>query len=248
MHTVTVVAVLTVLPIGGGATTALLLASISNKVKISKLLVKFGADINLPNALGATPLYAAANAGSLDVVRLLIKLGADINKKAVDLTTPTWIAAQRGNEMALLALLQGTDKLRGAHVNTQSVDGISPLMVATYFGHAGCVRALLKHGADIKLTAVRGEVAVNPGVHPDLVISCKGKTAADIFDLQVEARGWEMQVRICVLFIVTHSYTLTLLNYSYATPTPPLLHHSHTTLTPLTNCSGSFRCSPCATS
>lgn len=46
-----------------------------------RILFDAGADLNLTNRLGETPLIYASKAGKREAVKLLIKLGADVNKK-----------------------------------------------------------------------------------------------------------------------------------------------------------------------
>jgi ankyrin repeat protein len=59
------------------------------------LLLDFGADPNLSDAHGRSPLVHAALAGDADVARVLIHRGADINFRDVDGFTPAMHAAFR---------------------------------------------------------------------------------------------------------------------------------------------------------
>jgi hypothetical protein len=65
-------------------TTPLLSALEGHNVKdgsILRLLLEHGADINMPNQIGWTPLHRASGDGSLEVVRLLLEHGANVDLK-----------------------------------------------------------------------------------------------------------------------------------------------------------------------
>lgn len=64
-------------------------------VPFAALLLDFGADPNLADARGRSPLVHAALAGDADVARVLIHRGADINFRDVDGFTPAMHAAFR---------------------------------------------------------------------------------------------------------------------------------------------------------
>ena len=44
------------------------------------ILLRSGADPNIPNSKGITPISAAAHKGCCDIMRLLIRGGADVNR------------------------------------------------------------------------------------------------------------------------------------------------------------------------
>lgn len=61
-----------------------------NNIKIFKLLLKFGADVNVKNCSQDTPLHAAAevNYNSHEMIQLLINNGADLRATGYDEETP----------------------------------------------------------------------------------------------------------------------------------------------------------------
>ena len=63
--------------------------------------------------------------------------------------TPLHVAVDAGHDVVVDYLLSRT---KGAHVNCTSISGYTPLHLAASSGHVGCVRVLLKHGADISIT------------------------------------------------------------------------------------------------
>lgn len=58
-------------------TTPLMLAARAGDFKMARVLIAFGADVNLRNDEGTTPLMLASRYGHTEVVELLLKEGAD---------------------------------------------------------------------------------------------------------------------------------------------------------------------------
>jgi ankyrin repeat protein len=65
---------------------------------IFRLLLEHGADINVQDNNGRTPLYVASLNGGLEVVRLLLELGADVKAKRNNGETAFQVAADRGHD------------------------------------------------------------------------------------------------------------------------------------------------------
>jgi ankyrin repeat protein len=119
-----------------------------------KLITASGADVNLRDARGSTPLMHAAAVGSIEAMKLLLKAGADVNaKNGLDTTALIWGAL----DPAKVKLLVDA----GANVNARSRLGRTPLQVAASRpGSADAVRLLLSKGADSKAADVRGSTAL----------------------------------------------------------------------------------------
>jgi ankyrin repeat protein len=77
--------------------TALLVASRCNNAKAIKKIIKRGADVNISDSAGFTPVWIAACHGHMAVVRALIDHGADVNITDNTGTTPVIIAAIKGH-------------------------------------------------------------------------------------------------------------------------------------------------------
>ncbi|TLD39357.1 putative ankyrin repeat domain containing protein [Venturia nashicola] len=94
-----------------GDANLLVRACLNGDVEIVRLLLLFGADPNLSDKKGYTPLYAAAKTSFLEVVELLIKYGADPNMSAgPDEESPLVTAVQKRNfELEHLLLMFGAD-------------------------------------------------------------------------------------------------------------------------------------------
>lgn len=104
-------------------------------------LLKSGADVNVKDKRGATPLHYAAEVGTPDMMRLLLDAGADINARTAFGATPLlWSAV---NEPKVRLLVD-----RAADVNARTRRGNTPLLVAAaQAGNVNVVRFLLDHGA-----------------------------------------------------------------------------------------------------
>jgi ankyrin repeat protein len=72
-------------------------------VRIAKLLIKFGANVNIRNPYGSTPLHLAAEEWNIDLIRVLIENNANVNEPDGNNRTPLesarWKA--RKNERSL---------------------------------------------------------------------------------------------------------------------------------------------------
>ena len=127
-------------------TTALTWAAHWDDLEIADLLVAAGANANIANDFGSTPLWEACNNGSGAMVEKLLKAGASAN--AVMLGTGETVlmrCARTGNADAVKALIE-----RGAGVNAKETTGDqTALMWAVSQGHPQVVQVLIERGADI---------------------------------------------------------------------------------------------------
>ena len=100
---------------------------------------------NFKDAIGITPLHAAASNGSLKCVLLLIEAGAHTDTGRPGLgQTPLHAAAQNGHLEVVRFLVQsGANKDKG-----RSDIGATPLHVAAQNGHLEVVRFLVECGAN----------------------------------------------------------------------------------------------------
>jgi ankyrin repeat protein len=110
-----------------------------------KKLIERGADPNVRDYLGYTPLHFAAYEGHAEVARLLLNHGADPNAKTISGETPLHLAVMHTSMYCdvVQVLLE-----RGADPNAKSSTGFTPLHLAAFRGNRCAVELLLKYGAD----------------------------------------------------------------------------------------------------
>ncbi|BCG80205.1 ankyrin repeat domain-containing protein [Mesorhizobium sp. 113-3-3] len=121
--------------------TALYIACEGGNVELAKLLIKRGADVNLPVSWQRTPLYAANKAGHADIVKLLLDNEANPNQLAKS-QTPLHVAAENGCLQCVIHLVDA-----GAEVNALTSNGNPPIHLAKLSGHEDIVAYLRSHGA-----------------------------------------------------------------------------------------------------
>ncbi len=107
-------------------------------------LIKQKADVNLPQADGATAIQWAAYRSDLNMADLLIAAGADVKTPNRDGATPLRLAATNGDAPMIAKLLKA-----GANVNETSPYGETALMFAARSGNVDAVKVLIAAKADV---------------------------------------------------------------------------------------------------
>lgn len=87
--------------------------------------------------------FSAANSDSIDCVRLLLRNGAHINHQIYTGYTALHTAAEKGHA-TILAYLVG----HGARLDICADENLTPVFLASQFGHKDCLRILLKIAKD----------------------------------------------------------------------------------------------------
>jgi ankyrin repeat protein len=155
-----------------GGLTPLLYAARENCVACVDVLLENGADIDLPDPDGVSPLHVAIMNANWDLARQLILAGADVNQWDIfgeaPLFTAIGLRSRIDGGRASIDPLNKTDGLtivnvlleRGADPNMQlffrpanvsgstNTRGSTPLVRAATNGDLEVVNLLLKHGAD----------------------------------------------------------------------------------------------------
>jgi serine/threonine-protein phosphatase 6 regulatory ankyrin repeat subunit B len=115
----------------------LIVAIANGKNDVVKALIDKGADVNLTDNTGLTPLMIAAEKGHLTTVQALLSTpGIDIDDKTTDGVTALYFAAINGKEDVVKALID-----KGADVNLTDNDGQTPIMAASSLGYLTIVQA-----------------------------------------------------------------------------------------------------------
>ncbi|XP_065935402.1 uncharacterized protein [Magallana gigas] len=128
--------------------------------KTIEILLENGADINLCNENGASPLIQACYTRNKSTIQLLLSKGAAVNSCLKNGVSPLLIACRNGRESIAELLIAN-----GADINLCEEGGVSPFYIACQFGHNGIVQLLLSKGASINS-------CLNNGASP-LFIACQ---------------------------------------------------------------------------
>jgi ankyrin repeat protein len=154
-----------------------------------RTLIEKKANLNQPDADGATALHWAAYRDDLESVDLLVTAGANVNA-ANDLgATPLWNASTNGVAVAKRLLDAG------ANPNLALLAGETPLIAAARAGQAGVVELLLAKGANANARGPRGQTALMwavSGRHPAVVKALLAYRA----DVHARSAEWKEMVAV----------------------------------------------------
>uniref|UniRef100_W5M6G5 Serine/threonine-protein kinase TNNI3K n=1 Tax=Lepisosteus oculatus TaxID=7918 RepID=W5M6G5_LEPOC len=119
--------------------------------QVTRLLLKFGADVNASGEVGDRPLHLAAAKGFLGIVKLLLDEGSktDVNAQDNEDHVPLHFCARFGHHEVLRYLLQGSSAVQPHSVN---IYGDSPLHLACYNGKLDAVKELVQLSGTESLT------------------------------------------------------------------------------------------------
>jgi ankyrin repeat protein len=144
-------------------------------------LIKAGANVNVRNSEGATPLFCAAATGKTDAVCHVVQNGADVNicEGGFEGWSPLHVAAQYGNLEIMDCLMKA-----GANVNLLDSGGATPLFRAVFEVKTEAVIHLVQNGADVNICAGRVKVwspLHSAAVYGNLeIVDCLIKAGADV--------------------------------------------------------------------
>jgi ankyrin repeat protein len=116
-----------------------------DRTAVEKLVAQH-ADVNAPQADGATALHWAVFRSDRAMVDLLLRAGANPKAANRDGATPLWLASINGDAPIIAALLKA-----GADANEHLPLGRTPLMVASRTGNVDAMKVLLEHGAEVNV-------------------------------------------------------------------------------------------------
>jgi uncharacterized protein len=131
-------------------------------------LLQQKADVNAPQADGATAIQWAAYRDDLEFADLLIAAQANVKTPNREGATPLYLASVHGSPAMIGKLLQA-----GADPNEQGPEGETPLMLAARTGNLDAMKVLLEHHADVNAKdKLRGTTALmwaTEQSHPEAV-------------------------------------------------------------------------------
>jgi ankyrin repeat protein len=143
-------------PVSGAVSSPVADAAMSGDHAALRSLLAKKADVNAPQADGATAIQWAAYKNDLEVADLLIRAGANVKAANRDGATALYLASIRGSAPMLDRLLKA-----GADANERGPEGETPLMLAARNGSVDAINVLLSNKADINATdALRGTTAL----------------------------------------------------------------------------------------
>ena len=109
-----------------------------------RALVAQKADVNAPQADGATALHWAVFKGNKEIADMLLRAGANPKAANREGSTPLWLASVNGDAAMIEALLAA-----GADPNETLPLGRTPLMTAARTGNVAAMKVLVDRGADV---------------------------------------------------------------------------------------------------
>ena len=119
------------------------------------LLLERGADVNIRDISGSTPLIRASQNEDMDCMMTLLKAGADINLSDENGKTGLMYSIKEKNMDCLKLLLE-----EGADVNVQDNIGSTGLIYSAEYGYDKCVKMLLNSEAFVNTANLDGTTAL----------------------------------------------------------------------------------------
>jgi len=141
---------------GGWHETPLLAALMTEDTDTALLLLRCGADVNVLDNEGWSPLHRVSFYGRVDIVRFLVEHSADVNLPGYKHFTPLTLASRIGEMEISRFLVQ-----HGADVNAGTIVDWTPLSHATLGGHLDLVQLLIDNGADVNFPNYEGSTSLH---------------------------------------------------------------------------------------
>jgi ankyrin repeat protein len=123
------------------------------------MLIDAGANLNVTDESGRTPLHWAVGSQHSDCVQTLVDAGSDPNIADDRGETPLHEAAYTGHDACIQTLVES-----GANPNITEIRGRTPLHTATYYDREKCVQKLIDVGATPDVFDKKGETPLQIAV------------------------------------------------------------------------------------
>ena len=141
---------------------------------IAEMLISKGANLDVKDNQGQTPLLCAIGRGEIPLAKFIIEKGADVNAAITigDLQglTPLHAAAGHGYVDVVKLLI-----MKGANLNPQMVrDGNTPLHIAAIYNYSEAAKILVEQGADVHVKNKKGQSPL------DAALASKNKAVVGI--------------------------------------------------------------------
>ncbi|EDO27749.1 predicted protein, partial [Nematostella vectensis] len=124
--------------------TPIFLASLHGHAHIMRSLLMNDADIMIQSNELVSTLVAAVKGGNQECLKICIEQGMSPDSQDAGGWTALHEAAYVGDELSTEGLLAA-----GAKVDITNTDGATPLFTAAQYGIVDCLKALIKHKANL---------------------------------------------------------------------------------------------------
>ncbi|MBO9496913.1 ankyrin repeat domain-containing protein [Thalassotalea sp. G20_0] len=177
--------------------TALHLAVYNGHVECLKQLIVKGAKVNAPNKNGETALHLATKISINEGRQQWAYMGRDINETLPNGRTPKHYTNQQGNDNECLRELVDNRRVNRVNINATDNDGVTPLIIAAFWGKFDRLTQLIDAGADINAAANTGTTALT-------CAACWGRIDClrkllDMTDINVKKRKGARALRLAAL-------------------------------------------------
>ena len=167
-------------------TSALHQAVLSGDRAATERQIRVGADVNVANRYGVTPLSLAAQRGHADLIDLLLKAGASVKTAEAKLPegqTLLMLAARTGNVALLKSLIAA-----GSNVNARETrTGTTAAVWAATSNRADAIRLLAEAGADLN---VLSKVTAYPHTQAGVLLSGLEEGVSYVGQTVLPRGGW----------------------------------------------------------
>jgi ankyrin repeat protein len=131
-------------------------AAMKGNVVAVRMLIQQHADVNVPQADGATALHWAVYRDDAEMTQVLLRGGANPKATNREGASVLSLACENGNAAIIESLLKA-----GADPNERLSNGETALMMAARTGNVDAIKVLLDHGADVNAKEkLRGTTAL----------------------------------------------------------------------------------------
>lgn len=155
-------------------TKMLLLAAAYDSTEAAIALLDGGANPNIADRRGRTPLHIAAQAGSLELVRKLVSKGANLNARTEKMSAPAGevfrMPSGEQTPLLLAAKFDRVDVMRvlieaGADTTLKAQDGTTLFLAAAGSGHVEAAKYAHEFDKDVKAVDSAGFTAMHESVN-----------------------------------------------------------------------------------
>ncbi|KAN0047508.1 hypothetical protein ACTA71_001890 [Dictyostelium dimigraforme] len=182
--------------------TAVLYTAYHNYESLFDLLVSYGANINISDFEGYSPLMKAIKVGNVVMAMKLINLGCEINTVSKEGYTPLQLAVLSNEKKIIKLLLEKKPKisveksesgsvlhaacgLRDLEIvnelvkceplllNSRDINNMTPLHIAIAYGNRSLALELIKLGSDVNVTANDGTTPLHIAADAEDIEICK---------------------------------------------------------------------------